>query len=140
MFLFRLELGYVYLPDGRLFPVDEVGLNLWNIGERGNPPTDYFFTFKAGTFVPILIEWMFQLIKLNKTAKRTWEVQVNVVESPVFYIGWEWEAKIVERMCTFQVNGTPGWGISEFMYRNLSGRPEEVEQKDPDWTRTINKG
>ena len=52
MFLFRLELGYVYLPDGRLFPVDEVGLNLWNIGERGNPPTDYFFTFKAGTFLP----------------------------------------------------------------------------------------
>jgi hypothetical protein len=46
----RLELGYVYLADGRLFPVDEVGLNIWDIGENGSPPTDYHFTFKAGDF------------------------------------------------------------------------------------------
>jgi len=43
-----LELGYVYLPDGRLFPVDECGFNLWNFGENGRPPTDYSFSFKAG--------------------------------------------------------------------------------------------
>ena len=45
---YRLELGYVYLPDGRLFPVDESGFNLWNFGENGRPPTDYSFSFKAG--------------------------------------------------------------------------------------------
>ena len=43
-----MELGYIYLPDGRLFPVDECGFNLWNIGENGTPPTDYFFSFRAG--------------------------------------------------------------------------------------------
>lgn len=115
-----LELGYVYMPDGRLLPVDECGFNLWNFGENGRPPTDYSFSFKA--------------------ANRTWEVQVNVVEEPKFYIGWEWEAKIVERMCTYSVNGVPGWGISEFMYRNMTGRPEEFTEKDPEWTQTIDKG
>ena len=65
---------------------------------------------------------------------------MKVVDEPVFYIGWEWEAKIHERMCTFVVNGVPGWGISEFMYRNMSGRPEELDRGDPEWTRSINKG
>ena len=46
--IYRLELGYVYLPDGRLFPVDECGFNLWDIGENGTPPRDYHFNFKAG--------------------------------------------------------------------------------------------
>ena len=73
-------------------------------------------------------------------ANRTWDVQVNVLEQPQFYIGWEWEAKIVERMCTFTANGVPGWGISEFMYRNMTGRPQEFTDKDPDWTGTIDKG
>jgi len=74
-------------------------------------------------------------------ANRWWSVQVNVVDAPIFYIGWEWEAKIHERMCTFQVDGVPGWGISEFMYRNMGpGRPEEYNEKDPEWTRNINKG
>ena len=43
-----MELGYVYLPDGRLFPVDECGLNIWDVGENGDPPRDYHFTFRAG--------------------------------------------------------------------------------------------
>lgn len=46
----RLELGYVYSPDGQLFPVEKVDLNLWNIGEKGTPPTDYYFTFEAGSW------------------------------------------------------------------------------------------
>jgi len=45
-----LELGYVYSPDGQLFPVEKVDLNLWNIGEKGTPPTDYYFTFEAGSW------------------------------------------------------------------------------------------
>lgn len=116
----ELELGYVYSPDGQLFPVEKVDLNLWNIGEKGTPPTDYYFTFEA--------------------ANETWAVQVNVIESPVFHIGWEWEARIVERMCTFEVNGVPGWGVSEFMYNHKNGRPTEFSRNDPEWTRDINKG
>lgn len=74
-------------------------------------------------------------------ANRWWSVQVNVEESPIFHIGWEWEAKIHERMCKYIVNGVRGWGISEFMYRNMAGgRPEEYNEKDPEWTRSINKG
>lgn len=115
-------MGYVYLPDGRLFPVDECSLKLWDYGEGGTPPTDYHFTFKA--------------------AKRTWDVDVKVHDTPVLYFGWEWEARIHERMCTYTVNGVPGWGISEFMYRNMTGRPEEFDKRDPEWTRQpgFNKG
>lgn len=47
----RLELGYVYLADGRLFPVDECEFNLWDFGESGSPPSDYHFTFKAGILI-----------------------------------------------------------------------------------------
>lgn len=77
---------------------------------------------------------------VHMIANRWWSVQVNVLDAPIFYIGWEWEAKIHERICTFEVNGVPGWGISEFMYRNMDGRPEEYNERDPEWTRTINKG
>lgn len=41
------------MPDGRLFPVDECGLNIWDIGENGNPPNDYHFTFKAGILTSV---------------------------------------------------------------------------------------
>jgi hypothetical protein len=45
-----------------------------------------------------------------------------VLLSPEFYIGDEWEARVVERMAKFIVNGVPGWGIAEWMYRNTLGK------------------
>jgi len=48
--------------------------------------------------------------------------QVKVLLSPEFYIGDEWEARVVERMAKFTVNGVPGWGIAEWMYRNTLGK------------------
>ena len=46
-----------------------------------------------------------------------YHMKMHVLERPVFYMGLEWDARIVERFCTFTVNGIKGWGISEWDYR-----------------------
>ena len=68
-------------------------LPLWQHGECGGAPLDYGFRFKAGGV------W--------------YEVLVKVVDFAEVYMGWEWEARILERFCTYRVNGVPGWGVSE---------------------------
>ncbi|KAB7505170.1 hypothetical protein Anas_01790 [Armadillidium nasatum] len=113
----RLELGYVFTPSGEKLTVSSVNLPLWQHGEGGIPPTDYAFSFNADFFVEVQIE-----------------------ESPEFYIGWEWETRVVERMATFRVNGVKGWGIAEWNYRHQGGRPETYASKDPEWTLSLNKG
>ena len=46
-----------------------------------------------------------------------YNLKLNVLDAPVFYIGEGRDAKIHERMCQFNVNGVKGWGISEYDYR-----------------------
>ncbi len=55
----------------------------------------------------------FIIVSGGKTYELTW----HVLDRPIFYMGLDWEARIHERMCTYQVNGKRGWGISEWMYR-----------------------
>ena len=95
-----LELGYIYLPSGECHPVQEVDLPLWQHGEGGQAPVDYGFRFKAGG------HW--------------YDVLVNVVDVAEVFMGWEWEARILERFCTYKVNGVPGWGVSECKYKLLT--------------------
>lgn len=115
----QLELGYVYV-DGKVVSVSSVDLSLWQHGENGHPPTDYAFCFVAGN--------------------KEYLVQVSVVEAPEFYIGWEWEARIVERMVTYRINGRKGWGIAEWDYRHHGGRPHIYSSHDPAWTADLIKG
>ncbi|KAL7641049.1 UNVERIFIED_CONTAM: hypothetical protein RMT77_008186 [Armadillidium vulgare] len=116
----RLELGYVFTPSGEKLAVSSVNLPLWQHGEGGIPPTDYAFSFNADG--------------------KEFFVEVQIEESPEFYIGWEWETRVVERMATFRVNGIKGWGIAEWNYRHQGGRPETYASKDPEWTLSLNKG
>ena len=69
----------MYEKDGSIHGIEWLDLPLWNLGENGTAPTDYGFTFKAGGNVHY--------------------VQVKVLDTQIFHIGWEWEAKIVERRC-----------------------------------------
>ena len=46
-----------------------------------------------------------------------YHVKQDVLDRPKFYMGHEWEARIHERMCRFEVNGVQGCGISEWDYR-----------------------
>lgn len=70
----------------------------------------------------------------------TYHVKVQVTDSSTLYIGWEWEARIIENFCQFEVNGVKGWGCAEFCYRHLQGRPKSYAQHDPSWAAEIFKG
>ena len=48
---------------------------------------------------------------------KLYDLKCTVIDAPIFYMGYEWEARIHERMCTFTVNGMNGWGVSEWDYR-----------------------
>ncbi|KAJ3642305.1 hypothetical protein Zmor_025104 [Zophobas morio] len=96
----RLTIGYVYsAKDKKMYPVKWCDLELYQHGEDGNPPLNYSFSFSAGG--------------------KIYRIQVNVLYSPHFYISKDWESKVVERLCTFEVNGLKGWGAAEWQYRNV---------------------
>ena len=46
-------------------------------------------------------------------------MKIDVLDRPKFYMGYEWEARIHERMVMYDVNGVKGWGISEWDYRSV---------------------
>ena len=54
-------------------------------------------------------------------------------------MGWTWEARILERFCEYQVDGVRGWGVSEWHFRNHTGRPKELENNDPAHTKAVEK-
>ncbi|XP_078455460.1 uncharacterized protein LOC144721590 [Lampetra planeri] len=106
-----LEMGYLYTPVGEMHSVNWTDFDLAYHGEGGTPPSDYGFRFRAGG--------------------KLYNVQCLVQDVSEFYIGFEWEARIVERLCLFIVNGKRGWGISEWHYRHHGGRPKEYSSTDP---------
>lgn len=109
----RLMLGNWYTAGGQGEAVSHVDLDLKQHGERGTPPTDYAFMFTAGGE-----EFM---------------VEVEAELSPVHYLGWDWEARMVETWVKYKVNGVKGSGICEWNYQHKGGRPEEMTAKDPEW-------
>ncbi|XP_037093656.1 uncharacterized protein LOC119113449 [Pollicipes pollicipes] len=115
----RIELGYVYRPDGSLHALEWCDLELGYHGEQGAEPRDYGFSFGAGG--------------------RTYRVLVKVEESHTVFIGWRWEARVLERRCTYRVNGVAAHGVSEWYYRHRGGRPAEYAADDPAWARDIEK-
>lgn len=58
-------------------------------------------------------------------------LQVKVLDTVEVFIGWEWEARILERFCEYVIDGVPGWGVSEWHYRHYGGRPQEFTSFDP---------
>jgi hypothetical protein len=50
------------------------------------------------------------------------QVQVSVVAQSTHYLGTEMEARNTERFVTYDIDGVPGIGISEWNYRNVSNK------------------
>lgn len=48
IFAHRLQAGYVYNPNGEVYPLEWCDFELYEHGEKGRPPTDHSFSFKAG--------------------------------------------------------------------------------------------
>ena len=65
-----------------------------------------------------------------------------IADSVEVFMGWEWEARIIERFCEYTVDGVRGWGVSEWHWNNQKagkGRPKELEEKDPEKTKGVQK-
>ena len=62
-----------------------------------------------------------------------------MVDAVEIFMGWEWEARIVERFCRYEVDGAPGWGVSEWHYRNYNGRPSCYADNDPEDVKNAKK-
>ena len=77
-----IEMGWVY-NRGEKFPVQEVTLQPWNLGEGGKDVGDFGFGFKAGG------EWFNVQVKLA------------IQERGESFFGSEWEGRVVERFCRF---------------------------------------
>ena len=65
--------------------------------------------------------------------------QVRTLDTVEVFLGWQWEARILERFCQISVDGVPGWGVSEWHYRNFGGRPQALADKDPEYTKNVEK-
>lgn len=57
-------------------------------------------------------------------------MRVEVTDTAEFYLGNDWEARIVEKLCRYNVNGVEGWGATEWQYKNFGGRPLKYKQSD----------
>ncbi|KAK3927410.1 CDK5RAP3-like protein [Frankliniella fusca] len=109
----RFESGYICLPGGEVHSMEWCDLELWQHGEDGEPPVDHAFRFKAGG--------------------TEYHVKAKGDGMAYHYVGWQWEAKIMEMFSSYEMNGVRGRGLSEFHYHNSSGRPAERAVNDPDW-------
>ncbi|CAH1798438.1 unnamed protein product [Owenia fusiformis] len=107
----RIVMGYVVQPGGICEVASWTDFELYKIGEDGTPPKSLTFSFIAGG--------------------KKYDVKYEVVEAPTFYMGYEWEARIIENFVKGTINGKACWGISEWDYRNKT-HPREKEYKDAD--------
>eukprot|EP00057_Strongylocentrotus_purpuratus_P019259 XP_011673733.1 PREDICTED: uncharacterized protein LOC100890479 [Strongylocentrotus purpuratus] len=109
-YLSHLSIGYLFMPNGVKYALTSTDICLPKLMPGNQPPDKYSFTFSI------------------EDGRKLW-VKVEVEASPVFYMGPNWEVKVHERKAKFTVSGVKGWGISEFLYRNDSGRPNHYEQE-----------
>lgn len=120
--LTRFEYGYVMHPDGLKVPLDWCDIPLDRLGVQPGTVDSYRFEFGAGGV--------------------RYRVDCEILEKPSVFFGPEWEAQVIEQMAVFRVEDVErrriqkGWGISEWEYRNLSGKPvlknSEVKNSEED--------
>ena len=77
-----IEMGWVY-NRGERFPVQEVTLEPWNLGEGGKDVGDFGFRFKAGG------EWF------------NVQVSLAVDEKGEAFFGSDWDGRVIERFCRY---------------------------------------
>lgn len=111
----RLSMGYVCTAEEKkIVPITWTDFELFQHGEGGLPPNDYAFLVKSADGIE-------------------YTVQVQATDSAHVYISKDWEAKVVENLCNFKVNGVNAWGCAEWEYRNNKGKdvPDYDTKLDP---------
>ncbi|KAH8306843.1 hypothetical protein KR018_006081 [Drosophila ironensis] len=118
-FLSSLKVGYVCTRSGEYRPLTWSNFELYSYGEKGQPPQHQNF--------------------IVRTEEQEYLVQVSEQASAVRYVGGDWESKVFNQFVTCTVNGVPGQGHCEFLYRHQGGRPEELNLGDPRWYQDIKR-
>ncbi|XP_016037608.2 uncharacterized protein LOC27207894 [Drosophila simulans] len=112
-FLSSLKVGYVCSSAGQYQPLTGSNFELYSYGEKGTPPQHQNF--------------------IVRTEEREYLVQIQVEASALRYVGGDWESKVFNQFVACTVNGVPGQGHAEFLYRHKGGRPEDISSGDPGW-------
>lgn len=118
-FLSSLKVGYICTPKGVYQPITASNYELYSYGEKGIPPQHQNF--------------------IVRTASKQYLVQIRVEHSAVRYVGGDWESKVYNQFVACTVNGIPGQGHAEYLYRHNEGRPESVAAQDPQWYQRIKR-
>jgi len=58
-------------------------------------------------------------------------VHMKVLDTSHHYVGWDWEARMVERLVRCELNGVPGYALNALQYHHAGGRPPM--KTDPVW-------
>ncbi|KAF5292625.1 hypothetical protein FQA39_LY13958 [Lamprigera yunnana] len=99
----NFTLGFMYSArEKKYYPLKDTNFELYQHGEVEDPPTNYAFSFKAGN--------------------QQYTMQVNVETTASCYLGREWDCKLLDRCCVVEVNGKKGWGVCQWLYRNLHSK------------------
>lgn len=53
-----------------------------------------------------------------------YKIVCSVVDSSLYYCGWNWEAKLHVKFCKITINGVKGVGMCEWEYRNRDGEDD----------------
>lgn len=113
-FLSSLKVGFVNTPDGIYSPITSCNFELYSYGERGTPSN-------------------YQNFIIETVADRKYFIQINAEKTVERFMGSNWEAKIYNQFVSCCVNGKPGHGITEYLYRYQGGRPAQYRKNDPKW-------
>ncbi|XP_052245501.1 putative phosphoenolpyruvate synthase isoform X2 [Dreissena polymorpha] len=100
-YITHLQAGYLMYSNGVTYPVTSVTLDLDTLTRDHTPPDRYSFTFCA--------------------AGEHYHVYSVATVTPEVYHYRSRGSRILERMCTYRVNGKTARGLAEFHYRNPSG-------------------
>ena len=76
--------------------------------------------------------WFFCVLTLLLAGDTVYRVKAKVEDLGIHYVGWRWEARMVERFMSYEVNGIKGRGVSEFHYHHAGGRQADPTA-DPSW-------
>lgn len=118
-FLSSLKVGHVCTSKGVYQPITASNYELYSYGEKGTPPQHQNF--------------------IVRTASKQYLVQIRVEHSVVRYVGGDWESKVYNQFVACTVNGIPGQGHAEYLYRHNEGRPDAVAAQDPQWYQRIKR-
>ena len=72
VYLYRLPIGYVFLPNGHMDPVSWCDFEFYKLGDDGNPPSEFTMNFIAGNIWIIIHALTGYQLVVSLSSKQIW--------------------------------------------------------------------